>query len=349
IISGLPTTRRSAFGAPGMSLRSTSPMSKCAISIRPAVPIAAFTTASRSADVRAAATALANSDMSGWPMAAASLETTAAKGCAEITVARSTSTRRMAMRSIALTFHLTIVWSHDRRRASTCLNDRDVYDVFGDEPYLKFVASDDPAYDQIVRAIIPSFSRPACHRAGLLQHDLVRVQQARDLDWHFLPALRRPRNKRRLCDIVRHRNAHAAEQLNALGHGVDHLVLLVIVLIEGEMELIERGAGNLAVMFLVQVAKRHRVGQQLIEIVNALFARVFRQGNRHSDQVAERLDLVRVLPGDGRGTLQNRVSIECRLGHGGSSLSFCCGQRPGILAPAMPAPHNPTALPPLCL
>jgi hypothetical protein len=63
-------------------------------------------------------------------------------------------------------------------------------------------------------------------------------------------------------------------------------------------------------MFLVQVAKRHRVGQQLIEIVDALFARVFRQGNRHSDQVAERLDLVRVLPGDGRGTLQNRVSIE---------------------------------------
>ena len=91
----------------------------------------------------------------------------------------------VAMRSIALTCHLTIVWSHDLRRASTCLNDRDVDDVFGDEPYLKFVAPDDPADDQIVRAIISSFSRPACHRASLLQHDLVRVQQARDLDWHF--------------------------------------------------------------------------------------------------------------------------------------------------------------------
>src|SRR5258706_3598422 len=211
----------------------------------------------------------------------------------------------VAMRSIALTCHLTVIWSHDLRRASTCLNDRDVDDVFGDEPYLTFVASDDPTDNQIVRAIISSFSRPACHRASLLQHDLVRVQQARDLDWHFLPPLRRPRNKRRLCDIVRHRNAHAAEQLNALGHSVDHLVLLVIVLIEEEMELIERGAGNLPVMFLVQVAKRHRVGQQLIEIVDALFARVFRQCNRHSDQVAERLDLVRGLPGDGRGTLQN--------------------------------------------
>src|SRR6266852_2627911 len=258
-------------------------MSKCAISIRPAVPIAAFTTASRSADVRAAATALANSDMSGWPMAAASLETTAAKGCAEITVARSTSTRRMAMRSIALTFHLTIVWSHDLRRASTCLNDRDVDDVFGDEPYLKFVAPDDPAYDQIVRAIIYSFSRPACHRAGL--------------------------------------------------------VLLVIVLIEEEMELIERGAGNLPVMFLVQVAKRPRVGQQLIEIVDALFARVFRQCNRHSDEVAERLDLVRVLPGDGRGALQNRVSVECRLGHRG----------PHFLAAAASAVNSsrPNAVPPI--
>src|SRR6267378_3893750 len=53
--------------------------------------------------------------------------------------------------------------SHDLRRASTCLNDRDVDDVFGDEPYLKFVTPDDLAYDQIVRTIISSFSRSACH------------------------------------------------------------------------------------------------------------------------------------------------------------------------------------------
>ena len=45
--------------------------------------------------------------MSGWPMAALTFETTAAKGSAETTVARSTSTRRMAMRSIVLTLHLT--------------------------------------------------------------------------------------------------------------------------------------------------------------------------------------------------------------------------------------------------
>src|SRR5258706_7335542 len=121
------------------------------------------------------------------------------------------------------------------------------------------------------------------------------------------------------------------------------LVLLVIVLIEEEMELIKRGAGNLPVMFLVQVAKRHRVGQQLIEIVDALFARVFRQGNRHSDQVAERLDLVRVLPGDGRGTLQNRVSIECRLGHGGAhflaaAASAVNSSRPNAVTPITQPP-----------
>jgi len=34
---------------------------------------------------------------------------------------------------------------------------------------------------------------------------------------------------------VRHRHAHAAEQLNTIRHGVDHFVLLVRVLIEEEI------------------------------------------------------------------------------------------------------------------
>src|SRR6266404_8652424 len=59
------------------------------------------------------------------------------------------------------------IWPHDVRRASTCLNDRDVDDVFGDEPYLQFVAPDVLAYDQIVRAMISSLRRTACHGAGL--------------------------------------------------------------------------------------------------------------------------------------------------------------------------------------
>jgi hypothetical protein len=77
----------------------------------------------------------------------------------------------------------------------------------------------------------------------------------------------RPRNQRCLCNVVRHRNAHAAEELNALS-GVDRFVLFVAVLIEQEMQLIERGAGGLPMMCLVQIAKRYRIGQQLIQITS---------------------------------------------------------------------------------
>src|SRR5258708_313259 len=95
-------------------------MSKCAISMRPAGPVAASTIRSRSADVPAATTSRANADMSGWPTAAASFARTASNDCLEITVARSPATRRMAIRSIVLTTHL------QRLR---CLNDRRVQEV----------------------------------------------------------------------------------------------------------------------------------------------------------------------------------------------------------------------------
>ncbi len=58
---------------------------------------------------------------------------------------------------------------------------------------------------------------------------------------------------------------------------------------------------------------RVTASEQLIQILDALFTRVFRQCDRHSNEMADGLDLVRVLPGDGRGALQNRVSIDRRL------------------------------------
>src|SRR5262245_43618811 len=54
MMSGLPITRRTLFGAwLPISLRSTSPISNCAISMKPPGPVAASTIRFRSADVRA--------------------------------------------------------------------------------------------------------------------------------------------------------------------------------------------------------------------------------------------------------------------------------------------------------
>src|SRR5947209_18421257 len=104
----------------------------------------------------------------------------------------------------------------------------------------------------------------------LLQEDLVGVQQPRDLDRDLLPAPRRPRDDRRLRHVGRHRQADAAEQLDALRDLVDELVLLLVMLVEEEMELIESVTGDLPVMLLVEVPQRDRIGEDLIQVLYAL-------------------------------------------------------------------------------
>jgi len=57
----------------------------------------------------------------------------------------------------------------------------------------------------------------------------------------------------------------AAQELNAFGYEVDERYLLVQVLIEQEVELIKRRACDLPVMLLVQIAQRHRVGENPVQ------------------------------------------------------------------------------------
>jgi hypothetical protein len=115
---------------------------------------------------------------------------------------------------------------------------------------------------------------------------------------------------------MRHRHADPAEELNTLRDGIDELILLLRVLIEQKMELIKRRSGDLPMMFLVQIAERHRVGQKLIQVLDALLTRVFRQRDGHSNEMAEWLDFMRVLPGHGSRALQKRVDIEDGLAIG---------------------------------
>jgi hypothetical protein len=164
----------------------------------------------------------------------------------------------------------------------------------------------------------------------------------------LLASLRRSWNERRLCNVVRHRHAHAAEQLNALRNRIDDVVLLAIVLVEQQMELIEGWAGHLPMMFLVQITERHRVGEQLIQILDALFTRVFRQRDGHSDEMPERLDLVGFLRGDGSGAPQDRLSVEYRLGHLRTSFVGGCRQRREFLATKGGACDAPAAFRGFC-
>lgn len=69
---------------------------------------------------------------------------------------------------------------------------------------------------------------------------------------------------------MRHGDAHSAKQLNSLGDRVNELRLLLVMFVEEQVQLVERGTRNLPVMLLVQISERRRVGQQLIQIVDGL-------------------------------------------------------------------------------
>ena len=74
------------------------------------------------------------------------------------------------------------------------------------------------------------------------------------------PAEGRPFDLRRLGHVRRHSFADTAEQLDTLGNRVYQFDLLVEVLIEEQMQLIERRSGDLPVRLLIQVAESHGIG-----------------------------------------------------------------------------------------
>ena len=122
---------------------------------------------------------------------------------------------------------------------------------------------------------------------------------ARDLHRHLFAAPGRTRDDRRLRHVGRHRERHAPERLDALGQRVDQLVLLLVVLVEEEMQRVERRPRDLPVMLLVEVPQRDRVGEDLVQVLDALPGDSLRERDRPVDHLAERLDLVRLLAIEG--------------------------------------------------
>src|SRR5690242_9858528 len=132
------------------------------------------------------------------------------------------------------------------------------------EPRLQLIAAQNFADNQIVRAVVPEFAGAACQFSSLSNDHLMRVQQSGKLYRDRLTSARWTLDSRHLSNILRHRDADAAKELNPLGDGVDQFHLLVEVLVEKQMQLVERRPGDLPVRFLVQIAERHCVGKKLV-------------------------------------------------------------------------------------
>src|SRR6202051_3904200 len=132
------------------------------------------------------------------------------------------------------------------------------------EPRLELIAAQNFPDNQIVRAVVSEFAGTVCQFANLSNNHPMRVQQFGKLYRDRLMSARWTLDSRHLSNIVRHRDADAAEELYPLGDGVDQFHLLVEVLVEKQMQLIERRPGDLPVRLLVQIAERHCVGKKLV-------------------------------------------------------------------------------------
>src|SRR2546425_2302570 len=81
------------------------------------------------------------------------------------------------------------------------------------------------------------------------------------------------------------------------------------------MQLIKSRAGDLPMMFLVQISQGNRVGHKLVEVLDALLARLFGQRNRHPHQMPKQLNLMGLLMGERRGPFQDGFGFEGGFRH----------------------------------
>ena len=137
------------------------------------------------------------------------------------------------------------------------------------------------------------------------------------------PAHGRARDQSSFRDVGRHGEAHPAERLNPFRDGVHETALFFKVFVEKEMEGVERGPGDLPVVLFVEVAQRHGIGKELVQILDAFRACRLLQRDRHLDNVAVGLNLMPLLALQGSGVLEDLVRIE-GLGHG-CRASFSVG------------------------
>jgi len=222
--------------------------------------------------------------------------------------------------------------------------------MLGDEPDLELVGPDHVADEDIVGAVIAGFGGLMGHRARLQQNDLVRMEQARDLDGHLFATPGWTRDQSHLRHVGRHGDADTAQHHDPLGDQVHQLALLVEVLVEQQVQRVEGGAGYLPVVLLVQVAERDGVREQLVEVGRALPARGLGESDRHGYNRPKGLDLVGALARQRRRAANDLRG--CRLIHFHLQKQLS-GPKTGLIITANPGPQvlqtrgTPTIQPPL--
>ena len=122
--------------------------------------------------------------------------------------------------------------------------------MLAQEPHLQLVATEYFANHQVIGSVVAKLAGATRQFTALADHNLVCVEQARELHRDILAAARRAFDLRGLSDVCGHCDAHAAKKLNTLGDRVNQFGLFVEMFVEQQMQLIERRADDLPVRFL---------------------------------------------------------------------------------------------------
>ena len=120
------------------------------------------------------------------------------------------------------------------------------------KPSLQLVGANNVGHDQIVRSVIPELLRLFRRIVCVSEDHLVSFQQARQHRRHLFTAVRRSGNPGDLRDMPRIADRDSAERLDPLCDLIDKLDLLTGMLIEEQMQLVERRSSHEPMVFLVQ-------------------------------------------------------------------------------------------------
>src|SRR5262245_1814802 len=140
------------------------------------------------------------------------------------------------------------------------------------EPALQLVGADDIADEKIIGTIVAAVSGFARQRACLDEDRLVCTAQLIELRFHGLATAWYSPDSALGRGVERERQRDATERLHTLCNRVGQLGLLPVVFVEEQMKLVERRAGSLPVVLLVQISQAQRVSEHSVQRRNALVA-----------------------------------------------------------------------------
>lgn len=176
------------------------------------------------------------------------------------------------------------------------MHKRHVDQVLAQEPDLQFIRTENVADHKVIGAIVADRRSAARQRAALTNDDLMGIQQARELYRNFLSSAGWAFNLSGFGHIRSHGDAHPTEKLNTLGNIIHQFHLFAKMFIKQQVKLVKGGPSHLPVRFLVKVAERHGVREQLVQLCSHFQANwLFQLKRKQKIYRAVCLDLCRSL------------------------------------------------------